>query len=377
MNISPSPSCLSSFATGQGLTERFYCLTAEPGACFEEELASVLERYHALTPEPKSAFMLRFHLSDIATQAASFERMTAFYDGFVTVVGQPPANGARVALEVWEVGGTAEQRITVEAGHDARHLHLAHYSMMLSRSRSLQAEGSYRQTLEEFGNLVALVAKQGGTLAKNVHRTWIYCRDIDNNYAGLVKARTEIFDCQGLSHETHYIASTGIEGQSDPPGRLVAVDALSVFGLRPGQVEYMSALDHLSPTHAYGVTFERGTRIIYGDRSTYYLSGTASIDSRGEICHPGDVRMQTERTLENLSALMRNHGGALEDMKQAVVYLRDPADAGIVADVIAASDMRDAPCLMVKAPVCRPGWLVEIEGIAVNGQGNAAFPDFC
>lgn len=32
------------------------------------------------------------------------------------------------------------------------------------------------------------------------------------------------------------------------------------------------------------------------------------------------------------------------------------------------------PHVMLKAPVCRPGWLAEIDGIAVNGAGEAACP---
>ena len=37
------------------------------------------------------------------------------------------------------------------------------------------------------------------------------------------------------------------------------------------------------------------------------------------------------------------------------------------------SPLAAVPHVMLKAPVCRPGWLVEIDGIAVNGAGEAAF----
>lgn len=37
------------------------------------------------------------------------------------------------------------------------------------------------------------------------------------------------------------------------------------------------------------------------------------------------------------------------------------------------SPLAAIPHVMLKAPVCRPGWLVEIDGIAVNGAGDGAF----
>ncbi len=70
----------------------------------------------------------------------------------------------------------------------------------------------------------------------------------------------------------------------------VLFDAYAVKGLQPGQVTYLHALSHLSPTALYGVTFDRGTSVEYGDRRHLFISGTASIDHRGEVVHVGDVR---------------------------------------------------------------------------------------
>ena len=123
------------------------------------------------------------------------------------------------------------------------------------------------------------------------------------------------------------------------------------------------------------MTFERGTRIIYGDRSHYSISGTASIDSEGRIVYPGDSVRQAERLVDNVEALLENHGGKLTDLKQATVYLRDPADTRAVETVL---ECRLAPWtarIMVKGAVCRPGWLVEMDAIAVNENGNTIFRD--
>ncbi|MBR6324851.1 MAG: hypothetical protein IKR62_07650, partial [Victivallales bacterium] len=122
--------------------------------------------------------------------------------------------------------------------------------------------------------------------------------------------------------------------------------------------------------------FERATRLMFGDRSRYYVSGTASIDKNGQIVHPGDVGRQAERMMENVNALLSNYDASLADLQLAVVYLRDPADAAIVEEILAKRLPADLPRIMVNGAVCRPGWLVEMEGVAVNGKGDATFAPF-
>lgn len=356
-----------------GAGERFFCMTAEPGACFEAELHSLMDRYQELGGGEEDEFLLRFHVSDPVRQAETLRRMAGERNSYVSVVGQPPANGARVALEAWHIGGMLEKRKGAEEGGTVVTARRPHYRLFLAGRKEASAPDSYGQMREEFHWLDRVASAQGATVPELVHRTWIYCRDIDNNYRGLVEGRNECFDRYGLTPESHFIASTGIEGCTETPGRLLHMDSLGIAGLRPEQVRYMEAPDYLSPTHLYRVAFERGTRIVYGDRSHYFLSGTASIDAQGNIVHPGDVARQTDRTLENMNALMKRNGGSLSDLKQAVVYLRDWADRETVRRRLMESPLAAIPHVMLKAPVCRPGWLVEIDGIAVNGAGDGAF----
>ena len=49
---------------------------------------------------------------------------------------------------------------------------------------------------------------------------------------------------------------------------------------------------------------------------------------------------------------------------QAIVYLRDPADYSLVKRYLETYHP-SFPHLIVLAPVCRPGWLIETECIAV------------
>lgn len=367
----------SFFESPSGITEHFITLQGEPGSDFRAEVEALLARYHALTSEEDIPVFVRFHLSDITTQESVLKEYLTENDGFISFIGQAPCNNSRISLEAYHVRGSVSTR-TFESDDSIETLvALTNYRLFYYRRNKLEGIGSGSQMREEFESLKERLAELGGTVADNTHRTWIYCRDVDNNYADLVEARKDFFNHNHLTAAEHFIASTGIQGVNCEPSKLVSMDSLSVFGHAPEQVEYMKALDFLSNTNDYGVTFERGTRIIYGDRSAYYISGTASIDSEGKVLHIGDVRKQTQRTLENINALMTNHGGALSDLKQAVVYLRDASDAPIVEEELRKSAFSDIPYIMVKAPVCRPTWLVEIDAIGVNNNGDCNFAPLC
>ncbi|MBO7534768.1 MAG: hypothetical protein J6T46_12330 [Victivallales bacterium] len=360
----------SVFTCNQGVTETFVALEGTRYNNFRAETEALL---HEMDDELDGAKLvwIKFHVSDVVNQKKEIDDIMSDRRCLYSVIGQAPTNGSRVSLEAYALSGGdvsyAESMVTVA---------LKNYRLMYFHTPTLESKGSYDQMAEEFKAADQKLAAAGGTLEANMQRTWIYCRDIDNNYAGLVVARREHFARNGLTADTHFIASTGIEGKSDPFDRLVRMDSVALFGHQREQVTYMSALDHLNPTHEYGVTFERATRLTFGDRSRYYVSGTASIDKNGQIVHPGDVGRQAERMLENINALLSNYDASLADLKLAVVYLRDPADDAIVENILSKRLPADLPRIMVHGAVCRPGWLVEMEGVAGNGNGDASFAPF-
>jgi len=59
-----------------------------------------------------------------------------------------------------------------------------------------------------------------------------------------------------------------------------------------------------------------------------------------------------------------------------VVYLRDANDAPLVEKRLKVLLPGSLPRIMVKAPICRPGWLVEIDAIGVNDHGNPSYKKF-
>jgi enamine deaminase RidA (YjgF/YER057c/UK114 family) len=231
------------------------------------------------------------------------------------------------------------------------------------------------QTRDIFANLTDALASQGGTIGDHCVRTWLYLKDVDVFYQDMVTSRRDVFQRHGLTADTHYIASTGIEGACAHRYDLVAMDAYSALGLAPGQMSYLNDFDSLSPTKDYGVTFERGTRIAYGDRAHLFISGTASIDGAGRVVHPGDVLRQLDRALANVDALLHAGQASLSDMMHLTVYLRDPADFARVKGYL-SERLAGLPVAIVHGAVCRPEWLIEVEGVAVVANQSPQLPAF-
>lgn len=355
------------YHTPEGLAEYHITLQRQDGTLsFEEQLQALLKAYTEATVG-KTVLLRRFFLSDPANQAARLETALGELPAAATsIIGQPPLNGTKIAAWIYAVAG-AEIRDGLLVHNGYRHL--------WTGGMTAENAGSEAQTADIFSTYEAILTQKGMSVACNCLRTWLFVRDVDTHYGGVVKGRRDYFDGIGLTPDTHFIASTGIAGFSARPQQLVRMDAYAVSGLKEEQIQYLHAYDHLSPTALYGVTFERGTAVTYGDRRHVYISGTASIDKDGKVVHVDDPVKQAERMLENVNALLQEAGAGFEDLAYCLVYLRDTADYLRVREVI----QRSCPMLdpiYVLAPVCRPAWLVEMECMAVTGKGNSSFAAF-
>lgn len=288
----------------------------------------------------------------------------------VSLIQQPPLDGSKVAVWIYlakELEVTAKEGCMTASHNGYTHIYKMgmheHNGDSATQTESLLLD--YEETLAKFN----------ATLADNCIRTWFFVRDVDTQYAGMVKARRENFTEQGLTEKTHYIASTGIGGLPADTRSLVQLGTYALTGHEPTQVRYLYAPAYLNPTYEYGVTFERGTCIDYGDRSHVMISGTASINNKGEVMYIGDINKQLDRMCENVETLLSEGGASFADVMQIVVYLRDLADYKNVKERF-DSRFPDIPCLITLAPVCRPTWLIEMECIAIVEKKNSKYRNF-
>ncbi|MBN8216925.1 MAG: hypothetical protein J0L75_09810 [Spirochaetes bacterium] len=379
----------SRFSTPEGLEETFLVLQSRPGLDYKESLDDLDERFvlaqKKLMLPVRGLAWTRIYLSDIANQrdrllaSKTFLRCTT---GAVSIIEQAPLDASHLRLICYFVDhGEAAPVKTLshplgDPWQSLVSLKGRHYDTLIAGNLvGKNSMDSHQQTTEIFNTYTAILQEHKQTLLDNAVRTWIFVRDIDNHYQGMVDSRREFFDRAGLTKDTRYLASTGIEGKSREVDTLVSMDALSVSNLKPEQIVRMEALKYLCPTHAYHVTFERGIRVKFGDRSHLYLSGTASIDHEGKIVHEYDPVKQTRRTLVNIKALFKPHGMDLNDLAYLIIYLRNPASYESVMKVIRDEVPSHLPIIAVKGTVCRPKWLIEMEGIAIKAEKNP-YPPF-
>lgn len=342
---------------------------------YKEQVDALLAAYDRLLRDELNgavAVFKRFFLSDAANQAAYIAAIeTEYSDCALSIVEQPPLNGTKIALWVY-IQSNVQTKVLPNGLFEVSH---GNYRHLWTGNNSNKAKNSEYQTRLLLNDYIMQLIEQGCTLAENCIRTWFFVQNVDVNYSGVVKARNNVFATQNLTDKTHFIASTGIAGRNADSKILVQMDAYAATGIKPEQIHYLYAPTHLNPTYEYGVSFERGTYVDYGDRRQVFISGTASINNKGEVVHMGDIRMQTERMLENVEVLLKEADCTFDNVGHMLVYLRDTADYQVVKEIF---DQRfpNKPKLILLAPVCRQGWLIEMECMAVKQQTDKRYPAY-
>ena len=372
MNIGDARACFSAFTGTGGVSEYHVMISAtDVMAPYQQQLDAVLDAYqHLLETDLKGATAVfkRYFLSDASNQADDVI-VSDVSDCAKSIIEQAPLDGTKIALWVYLMSGVSTRQ-TDSGLYEAAH---GSYRHLWNGTAFNLAANSEHQMRLLFNEYVMQLAQEECTLADNCIRTWLFVNDIDLNYGGVVRARNQVFFTQGLTPQTHFIASTGIGGRQQDANVLAQMDNYAVKGITREQVHHLYASTHLNRTSDYGVSFERGTYVDYGDRRHVFISGTASIDNKGRIVHPKDVVKQTHRMWENVEALLAEAGCSYDEVGEMVVYLRDPSDYAVVSKLY-QERFPDKPYVIVLAPVCRPGWLVEMECMAVKAQQNDAFP---
>ena len=200
-----------------------------------------------------------------------------------------------------------------------------------------------------FPALDAEIAARGKTW-RDVVRTWFYIRDIAANYARFNELRTAAFAARGVSPLP---ASTGIGLDGDVPEVTAAVIFASE-GWRPVasplQVE----------ASVYGSRFSRAAEVVGG---ALYVSGTAALEGVS-VAAAGDFAAQMNLALDAVEAILSSRGRTWRDVTRAIAYCRDASDIPFARSRLSPDGpygfLKVRP-LVVRADVCRPDWLFELE----------------
>lgn len=342
---------------------------------YSQQLETVINAFSQLRGETLKGYdavFKRYYLSDAANQAEDvYVIAIENSDCAMSVIQQPPLDGTKIALWAYMMTGMK----SVKGESDLYAVEHGGFRHLWNGSAHNLAANSEYQTRLLFNEYVVQLKNEGCTLKDNCIRTWLFVNDVDLNYGGVVRARNQVFFTQGLTNDTHFIASTGIEGRQADPNVLSQMDNYAIANIKQEQIHYLYAPTHLNRTSDYGVSFERGTYIDYADRRHVFISGTASIDNKGRIVHPKDIVRQTARMIENVETLLAEAECDLNDIAQITIYLRDSSDYSVVSRIF-SERFPCKPYVIVNAPVCRPGWLVEMECMAVRENSDSSLPEF-
>lgn len=342
----------------------------------KQQIADAFSAYSLLLATDMAGFtpvFRRIFLSDAANQNEMVnEELSQETTRVATsVVEQPPLNGTKIALWVYFLENV-QSKLLPSGLYQVEHGAYTHY---WGGSSTCSTGNSEEQTVALLSDYAEELAVNGLSLEDDCIRTWFFVQNVDVNYQGVVDGRNRVFDEHNLTNKTHFITSTGIGGRSADHNELVQLNTYAVGGLQNNQIRFLYAKDYLNSTYEYGVRFERGTLVDYGDRRHIFISGTASIDNKGNVLHIGEIDKQVHRMWQNVEALLNEGDCDFEDVAQMLVYLRDPADFDLVRRMF---DERfpNTPKVILLAPVCRPTWLIEMECMAVKSSYNSQFADF-
>ena len=105
--------------------------------------------------------------------------------------------------------------------------------------------------------------------------------------------------------------------------------------------------------------------------TTLYIAGQVASDASGKLIGEGNFEVQVEQVFRNLKTAVEAAGGTIADIVKLNIFLVAEVDAGEIPKLRAIRDRYvnvqapPASTLVVVSRLARPGWLVEIEAVAV------------
>lgn len=302
------------------------------------------------------------------------------YQPVSTFIQQPPAN-PEAALEIlvtavtprpgtdssiWSLGDDAPLALCGScAPTDAKAFLLGDEKHVYGGNIYGDPGSAYDETLSMMRNAARLLEEEGLDF-RSVPRTWIYFRHMWRDYGGFNRARRDFFRERGVDLRP---ASTGIHGVPFPSGSNICMSFHAIGSRRPEPFEIMTT-PTLNEAWEYGSEFSRGLRVRDANKTTLYVSGTASINEEGETVHLDDFDGQMGRTLLNIEQLLEHQRASFDDVVSAITYVKRREDIPRALERAAELGLDRFPHAMVEAGVCREDLLIETEVTAIVPQDH-------
>ncbi len=100
---------------------------------------------------------------------------------------------------------------------------------------------------------------------------------------------------------------------------------------------------------------------------TLYFAGQTAVNEKGELIGKGDMRAQVRQVYENLKSLLASQGATFDHLVKITIYTLSIDEFRKAGDIREEYTGGKAPAstLLQIDRLASPGYLVEIEGIAV------------
>ena len=111
--------------------------------------------------------------------------------------------------------------------------------------------------------------------------------------------------------------------------------------------------------------------ITEGGRIVWLAGQTATVDGDGKDI-AGNVEAQTRRVFELMDQILRRAGGALADLVTMTVFIKEPRYGDRFVEIrkeLFPDGKFPASALITVTNFARPGMEIEIQGVAVLGDG--------
>jgi enamine deaminase RidA (YjgF/YER057c/UK114 family) len=372
-------------------------LTASPASRgpFRQQVDEVLAQVRCILDHqefPVMATMMTVFLRDPVNEPECRIRVQTWFGDLApvtTIVAQPPCDGSALAVELWAAGGP---NVTIDRfGADLCTVQVDGIRWAHCRAAGDVQDG-FRKQFEQVKRGLA----QAGVGFENVIRTWICIDELtaapqgESRYQELNRVRADFY------RDIHFGAplrpawlqsavypastATGMRGGGMTLNCLaIASERPDVFVLpleNPRQASaHPRALNRIEPIPR----FSRAMAVGHGQSLTTFVSGTAGVvDFR--TLHPDDPVRQTGEAIDHIERLISPEsfgrhglpgaGAALADLAMARVYIQREADFK-VCRTACERRLGPVPTTYIRADICRPDLLVEIEAIAVSPlRGN-------
>jgi enamine deaminase RidA (YjgF/YER057c/UK114 family) len=278
----------------------------------------------------------------------------------IHVIAAHPSTADFVETIDWR-GAPCGRRIV---GDDASYLALSDLARLLPAEARIEPADEAREALL----LAEEVLREHQWSFTDVHRTWFFLDDILSWYDDFNRARNDAYTSFGIlngSPKALIPASTGIRGRN-ARGHHCTFDLLATRPLEGRKLNVERLHNPLqNEASEYGSSFSRGLSVAT-DRCRYFLvSGTASIDERGNTVHAGDFDAQARRTIDNVESLLASGGAGFDDVGQASAFIKSPEDVERLRRILELRGLGDLPLVCTIEDICREDLLVELDATAV------------